>query len=199
MKKVITISREFGCNARGIAQRLANELGFAYYDKDLIDLTAQKIGIAREAVAAQDEIAGNKSKFLSSFAYGSSTSFYSEKAISAQAEVIREAANKEDCILFGRCADYILREYPNCLHIFLYAPLEDKIKHISEVYELDVKSAESMIKKVDRQRHNYYKYVTGRNRGDRSGKNLSLDVAAFGEDKSVELLVDAVKMRFDMK
>ena len=199
MYKIVTISREFGCNARGIAQKLANELNFAYYDKDLIDLTAQKIGISREIVAAQDEVIGNKNKFFSKFVYGSSTTFYSEKAISAQAEVISEAANKEDCILFGRCADYILREYSNCMHIFLYAPLEAKIKHISEVYEMDTRSAEAMIKKIDRQRHNYYKYVTGHNRGDRATKNLMLDVSMLGEDKSVELLVDAIKERFNMK
>ncbi len=199
MYKIITISREFGCNARGIAQRLANELNFAYYDKDLIDLTAQQIGIGREIIAAQDEMIGNKNKFFSSFVYGSSTSFYSEKAISAQADVIRKAANTEDCVLFGRCSDYILRQFPNCLHIFLYAPLEAKIKHISQVYEMDIKSAEAMIKKIDRQRHNYYKYVTGRNRGDRSGKHLSLDVSIFGEDKSVKLLVDAAKTRFNIE
>lgn len=63
MYKIVTISREFGCNARGIAQKLANALNFAYYDKDLIDLTAQKIGISREIVAAQDEVIGNKNKF----------------------------------------------------------------------------------------------------------------------------------------
>ncbi len=199
MYKIVTISREFGCNARGIAQRLANELGFTFYDKELIDLTAQKIGIGREIIAAQDEMIANKNKFFTSFVYGSSTSFYSEKAIDAQAQVIRDAANKEDCVLFGRCSDYILREFPNCLHIFLYAPLEAKIKHISQVYEMDRRSAEAMIKKIDRQRHNYYKYVTGRNRGDRSGKNLSVDVSAFGEDKSVRLLIDAVKTRFNIE
>lgn len=199
MYKIVTISREFGCNARGIAQRLANEMGFAYYDKNLIDLTAQRIGVAREAVAAQDEMAHNKKKFFSGFVYGSSTSFYSEKAIEAQASVIRDAANSCDCVLFGRCADYILREYPNCLHIFLYAPMEAKIKHISQVYEMDRVTAEAMIKKIDRQRHNYYKYVTGRNRGDRAGKNLSVDVSAFGEDKSVKLLVDAVKTKFNIE
>ncbi len=199
MYKIITISREFGCNARGIGQRVANELGFKFYDKELIDLTAQKIGIGREIIAAQDEMVGNKNKFFTGFVYGSSTTFYSEKAIDAQAQVIRDAANTEDCVLFGRCSDYILREFPNCLHIFLYAPLEAKIKHISQVYEMDRRSAETMIKKIDRQRHNYYKYVTGRNRGDRIGKNLSLDVSAFGEDKSVKLLVDAVKTRFNME
>lgn len=199
MYKIVTFSREFGCNARGVAQRVANELGFAYYDQDLINLTAQKIGMSSEIVAAQDEMLGNKNKFFTKFVYGSSTSFYSEKAIEAQADVIREAANKEDCVLFGRCADYILREYPNCYHIFIYAPMEAKIKHISKVYEMDRRNAENMIKKIDRQRHNYYKYVTGHNRGDRATKNLMIDVAALGEDKSVKLIVDAVKERFNMK
>lgn len=199
MYKIITISREFGCNARGVARRLANELGFAYYDRDLIDLTARKIGITRELMAQQDENLGKKENFFSNFVYGSSTSFYSEKAVTAQADVIREAANKEDCVLFGRCADYILREYPGCLHIFLYAPMEYKIEHIAKVYELDRKSAELMIKKIDRQRHNYYKYVTGRNRGDRTGKHIMLDISCLGEDKSVELLVDAAKIRFKMQ
>ena len=77
--------------------------------------------------------------------------------------------------------------------------MEAKIKHISEVYEMDTRSADAMIKKIDRQRHNYYKYVTGHNRGDRATKNLMLDVSMLGEDKSVELLVDAIKERFNMK
>ena len=118
MYKIVTISREFGCNARGIAQKLANELNFAYYDKDLIDLTAQKIGISREIVAAQDEVIGNKNKFFSKFVYGSSTTFYSEKAISAQAEVIREAANKEESIQIV-CISFYMHLWKQRLSIFL--------------------------------------------------------------------------------
>ncbi|MCD7904826.1 MAG: cytidylate kinase-like family protein [Clostridiales bacterium] len=198
MIKIITISREFGCNARGIGKRLAGELGFAFYDWDLINLTAKKIGLQREVFAEHDEIAGNKSRFFTNFLYGSSTAFYTEKAVKAQADVIRNLAQKEDCIFFGRCSDYILREYPNCLHVFLYAPMRAKIKYISKEYELDEKNAESMIKKIDRQRHNYYKYVTGRNRGDRRSKHLSVDVDIFGEDDTVKLLADAARTRFKM-
>ena len=80
----------------------------------------------------------------------------------------------------------------------MYAPIEERIKHISRDYELDMKSAEKMVKKIDRQRHNYYKYVTGRNRGDREGKHLMIDVSYYGIDGTVELVCKAVKQKFNL-
>lgn len=195
MKYAITISREFGCGGREIGRKIAAEMGVKFYDKDLIDETARKAGVHIDIVKESDEKAR---KFFKEFSYGSSTTFYSEKAINAQAEVIREAANKESCVLFGRCADYFLREYSNCINIFLYAPLQERIWHISKDYDLDLKSAEKMVKKIDRQRHNYYKYVTGRNRGDRDGKHLMIDVSYYGIDGTVELICKAVKQKFNL-
>lgn len=195
MKYAITISREFGCGAREIGRKIAAQMGVKFYDKDLIDEAARKAGVHVDVIKESDEKA---KKFFKEFSYGSSTTFYTEKAIDAQAEVIREAADKESCVLFGRCADYFLREYQNCINIFLYAPLEERIKHISVDYELDMKSAEKMVKKIDRQRHNYYKYVTGRNRGDREGKHLMIDVSYYGIDGTVELVCKAVKQKFNL-
>lgn len=195
MKYAITISREFGCGAREIGRKIAAEMGVKFYDKDLIDETARKAGVHVDIIKDSDEKAR---KFFKEFSYGSSTTFYSEKAINAQAEVIREAANKESCVLFGRCADYFLREYSNCINIFLYAPLQERIWHISKDYDLDLKSAEKMVKKIDRQRHNYYKYVTGRNRGDRDGKHLMIDVSYYGIEGTVELVCKAVKQKFNL-
>ncbi len=193
MKYVITISREFGCAGREIGQGISSKLGLKFYDKNLIDLVAQKAGIHVDIIKENDEKAV---KTLKEFLYGSSTSFYSEKAIQAQAEVIREVADKESCVLFGRCSDYFLREYPNTFNVFLYAPLENRIKHIAKNYELDQKAAEKMVKKVDKQRHNYYKYVTGKNRGDRDGKNLMIDVSYFGIQGTVDLVCKALKQQF---
>ena len=199
MKKyIITISREFGCNAREIGRTLASRLGVPFYDKDLVDLAAEKAGVHRDVIKESDEVMNRKqNRLFDEFGYGSSTSFFSEKAINAQAEVIREVADqKEACIMFGRCSDYILREYPNVLNFFFYAPMDWKIKHIARTYELTEKNAEKMIKRIDKQRHNYYKYVTGKNRGDRSGKHVMLDVSVFGVEGSVELLTEAVRIRF---
>ncbi len=195
MKYAITISREFGCGAREIGRKIAAEMGVKFYDKDLIDETARKAGLHVDIIKSTDEKAG---RFFKEFSYGSSTSFYSEKAISAQAEVIKEAAEKESCVLFGRCSDYFLREYSNCINVFLYAPLEARIKHISEAYDLDLKTSEKLIKKVDRQRHNYYKYVTGRNRGDREGKHIMVDVSYYGIDGTVDLVCKAIRQKFDI-
>lgn len=196
MKYVITISREFGCAGREIGQGISSKLGLKFYDKNLIDLVAQKAGIHVDIIKENDEKAV---RTLKEFLYGSSTSFYSEKAIQAQAEVIREVADKNSCVLFGRCSDYFLREYPNTFNIFLYAPLEYRIKHIAKDYELDEKAAEKMIKKIDKQRHNYYKYVTGKNRGDRDGKNLMIDVSYFGVQGTVDLVCKALSQKFENK
>ena len=195
MKKIIiNISREFGCNAREIGRQLASKLAVEFHDKDLIDLTAERVGINKDLFEESDAIVDKTQKGLfKSFGYGSSTNFYDEKAILAQAEVIKELANRgESCIFFGRCSDYILREYPNCLNIFLYAPLAARIKHIARDYDLDEKSAEKLIRRVDKQRHNYYKYVTGKNRGDREYKQVMLDVSEFGIEETVNILYHIV-------
>ncbi len=198
MKYVITISREFGCNAREIARNLASALGVPFYDKDLVDLAAEKAGVDISVITESDEKMNHKqNRLFDEFGYGSSTTFFSEKAISTQAAVIREIADRnESCIMFGRCADYILREYPNVLNLFFYAPMDKRIRHIASSYGLSARNAEKMIKKIDKQRHNYYKYVTGKNRGDRHGKHVMLDVSAYGVQGSVELLYEAIRIRF---
>lgn len=197
MKRVIiTISREFGCGGREIARKLASELGVKFYDKDLVDMAAQKAGVHIDVFKNTDEVVVKRSsgKLFREFGYGSSTAFYSEQAIEAQAQVIRDIANKqESCIMFGRCSDYILREHPNVINFFLYAPLAYRVRHIAKAYELDDRESAKLIKRVDKQRHNYYKYVTGQNRGDRNGKDLLIDVEAFGVDGTVEMMKDAVE------
>lgn len=195
---IINISREFGCNAREVSRQLAAMLNVEIYDRDLIDLTARRAGINQDSFQDSDAIVDkNRRNLLQRFGYGSSTSFYSDEAIKAQADVIRELANKgSSCIFFGRCADYILREYPNRLNIFLYAPLEQRIAHVMRDYNLDAVSAKKLITRVDRQRHNYYKYVTGKNRGDRDYKQLMIDVHEFGIEGSAALLYDVIVKHF---
>lgn len=180
MKKfIITISREFGCNAREVARKAAAELGVEFYDKDLVDMAAERAGISRDSFLDSEEMLDkNADRLLKSFGYGSSTQFYSDKAVKAQVDIIRDLANKRvSAIFFGRCADYVLREYPNHMNVFLYAPLDARIKHMCETYDLSWPEADKLIKRVDRQRHNYYKYVTGKNRGDRDNKHLMIDVS----------------------
>ncbi|MDO5388422.1 MAG: cytidylate kinase-like family protein [Clostridia bacterium] len=199
MKKfILTISREFGCNAREIGRGLAAKLGVPFYDKELVDMAAAKAGINRDLFNGADEIRDKSEKnLLNSFSYGSSTSFYSEKAVTAQSDVIKELANKgESCIFFGRCSDYILREYPNVINVFLYASMDARIRHMAEGYELSEKAAEKLIKRIDKQRHNYYKYVTGKNRGDRDLKHIMIDVHEFGTEDVINIIYNTVMLKF---
>lgn len=191
MKKyIITIGREFGCGAREIARELASHLGIMLYDRDLVDMAARKAGLPTEVIRNADENGMKKpNRLFAQFGYGSSTAFYSEEAVQAQAQVIYDIANKQEpAIIFGRCADYFLQEYPNIISFFLFAPLKFRISHVSENYGLGEQDAVKLIRRVDRQRHNYYKYVTGHNRGDREGKDLLIDVEKFGVEGSVKLM-----------
>lgn len=169
---IITIGREFGCGAREIARELASHLGIMLYDRDLVDMTARKAGLPAEVIRNADENGMKKpNRLFAQFGYGSSTAFYSEEAVQAQAQVIYDIANKQEpAIIFGRCADHFLREYPNIISFFLFAPLKFRISHVSENYGLGEQDAVKLIRRVDRQRHNYYKYVTGHNRGTGKAK-----------------------------
>ena len=199
MKKfIVTISREFGCDAREITRMLASRLGIEMYDKDLVELAARKAGISIDAFTDADKmIESPTEKVISRFAYGLSNGFYTDKAIQAQMDVIKEIAEKpKSCIFFGRCADYVLREYPNTLNVFFYSDLNSRIKHMMEAYSLTKSEAEKVIKRIDRQRHNYYKYVTGINRSDLHLKHIMLDVRYISHEDVVDILYMLIQKKF---
>ena len=153
MKKfVITIGREFGCNAREIGRQLAARLGVPFYDKELVDRAAELAGVNADFYSKSDEHPGIKEIFFT--------------------------------------------EFGTTLNAFVYAPLPYRIKHIAKAYGLSEKDAQKMIKQIDRRRHNDYRYVTGKNRGDRHGRNIMIDVEMFGVEGAVELIYQAVCQRF---
>ncbi|MEE3421015.1 MAG: cytidylate kinase-like family protein [Lachnospiraceae bacterium] len=188
---IVTINREFGCGARKIARTLAEELNVHFYDRELIDMAAERAGLNKEMLYSMDENMNGKGlgSLVSRFGYGTSTNFYSDKAIEAQEEVIREIASKDDpCVIFGRCSDYYLQEYPDVVSIFLYAPLNWRVTHLAQTQNISEEESSKLIKRVDRQRHDYYKYVTGEDRGGRYDKYLMIDVSKFGEEGSIKLM-----------
>lgn len=201
MKKfVITIGREFGCNAGEVGRRLAAKLGVSFYNRELASEAAAIARIDENlAVTSDGKIfgKGNLQHYIEEFGYGVSKAFYTQEAVEAQAYVIRWLANTESCVMFGRCADYFLSEFDFTMNVFLYAPEEFRVRHISSAYNLDEAGARKLIKKIDRERHNYYKFVTGKNRGDRHGRNLMIDMNMFSVDDAVNLIYEAVKMRFE--
>lgn len=192
----ITIGREFGCRAQEIGRHLAAALNVHFYDRELVELAARRAGINEDFYNKSDEQPWSSDSFFTEFGYGATPSFYSANAIEAQAWVIRDIANRESCIMLGRCSDYFLSEFDNILNIFLFASLPYRIDHISEAYGKEKKKAAKMISKIDSKRHAYYKYVTGHNRGTRNTRNLMIDVEMFGPEGCVELICKAAKIRF---
>ncbi len=200
MKKyIINISREFGCNAREVARQLAARRAIEFHDQDLIRRTCEKAGIHEDQLPDETDARGDGKSLIRLFGYGSTTNFYSEAAVRAQMEVIREYADQPgSCIFFGRCADYVLKEYPNRLNVFLYAPLDKRIDHIAKSYNLSKEESAKLIRRVDKQRHNYYKFITGENRGDRDNKQVMLDVSEFGIEGTAVVLDGIVKYHFGL-
>ncbi len=196
---VITIGREFGCNAKEVGRRLAAKLGVKFYDKELASMAATLARIDESSVSNPDRKESEAERlrhYIEEFGYGASAAFYSQQAVEAQAFVIRRIANTESCVMFGRCADYFLSEFDFTLNVFLYAPEEARIAHVSSTYNLEALDARKLLKKIDRKRHDYYKFVTGKNRGDRHGRNLMIDMNMFSVDDAVELIYEAAKKRF---
>lgn len=199
-KYLITISREFGCNGREIARNIASDLGIEILDRDLVDMAAAKAGIHLSNFWDGDKIVnkeGDIDSLYGAFGYGSEYKFYSQEAVTAQAQVIRDLANSSGSkLFFGRCADYILREFPNLLNIYLYAPLDYRIMHMAEAYNLTMKQSEKLVKSVDMRRASYYKYVTGQKRGDIKFKHIMLDTSKFSIDEIKKIIRDIVESKF---
>ncbi len=201
--KVITISREFGTGARTIGQKLAAELGYAYFDRAIIQMAADKSGLSPEFIEKNEEKTTNSFLFnIANSAYISSgmnlqyTTPVNDKAFLAQSEVIRELAEKGNCVIVGRCANYILSEHPELLRVFVRADKEDRIRRIVEEYGYAAKTAESELNKIDKGRANYYKYYTGSAWKNMDNYDLCISTSKLDVAHAVALLRDVAKLTF---
>ena len=203
--KIITISREFGTGARIIGKLLAAELGFEYYDRAIIQMAAEKSGLSPDFIE-NNEITARKSFLfnIASTAYVSPnlslqyTMPVNDKAYIAQSEVIREVAQKSNCVIIGRCADYVLADREKLLRVFLYGDRADRLRRIIEDYGYSPDTAESELNRVDKGRTSYYKYYTGTSWNDIRNRDISLNTSKTGIDAAVRILKDFATAYFGM-
>ncbi len=192
-QKIITIGRSFGSNGREIGERLAEALGIGFYDRNLIDLAAKKSGLERKVVGNADEKLLNRIVELSPSLelFGDDTN---ERIYRAQAEVIRDIVKRgESCVIVGRGADYVLRNRPEVLKVFIYAPMERRIETVMERYHFKREEAERVVRHMDKTRRNYYEFFTDRNWDQKEGKDLMVDSSEFGIQGTVELIKAAAE------
>jgi cytidylate kinase len=198
---VITITRQFGSLGRPIAKRMSEILGIEYYDRDLVDQAAQKLKLPESVVDEEEEMAQTKLKaplYLRSmqFPLGKNTSARQDEIFEAQQNIIKFLADKETCIIVGRCSDFILSDMENALHIFIYAPYEKRIENCVKDLGIAEEEAKQLIVKVDEARNSYHMHYAGYLPDDKNSKNLMIDSSVLGVEGTAEFLVEMVKKRF---
>ena len=192
MKKIITISRQFGSGGRSIGKAVAEKLGYAYYDSELVAQVADKTGLHPSYIEDAGEYAPGKSILSYAFSSGASAGSMnaSDYLWSAQCSVIMELAEKGNCVIVGRCADYILRDREDCLNIFIHASKQYRAKRIVELYGERDKAPMKRLDEKDAKRRVNYKYFTGREWGQTENYHICLDSSIVGEEKCVEVICD---------
>lgn len=191
---IITISREFGSGGRYIGEQLAEKLGIAFYDKDIISKVAEETGLNEEFVKE----AGEYSPFKSIFSYGFVSrdvdgSSMEDIVFNAQRKIILDLAEKGPCVIVGRCADHILADRDDCLNVFINGSEEDKIKRIMKYKGVADIEARRLMKDTDKRRRINYNYYTDRQWGKPQNYDVCLNSTSLTTDRCVEILYDAIK------
>lgn len=199
-KRIITIGRQFGSNGRNIGKLIAEKLGVQCYDKELLQIAAKNSGVCEELLQNLDE-KPNKSFLYSvvmdpyAFAYNFNNNNYTtninQQAFQATFDTIRDLAEHESCVIVGRCSDYILRERDDVLNVFIYAPLEARIKTVSERYPaLTENKIKDQITKEDKARASYYNYYSSKKWGKMESYHLSIDSSILTIDKAADMIIE---------
>lgn len=193
---IITIGRQYGSGGREIGKRLAESLGIAFYDKELLSIAAKESGMCQELFENNDE--KPTSSFLYSLVmgnYGSTDLPLNHKIFLAQFDAIKKVAKENSCVIVGRCADYALENHPNCTNVFIHADIKSRIKRVTTLYGVEPSKAEDTIIKTDKKRAKYYNFYSSKNWGTASNYHLTLDSGIIGVDNCVKLIEQFVKMR----
>ncbi|MDO4285532.1 MAG: cytidylate kinase-like family protein [Eubacteriales bacterium] len=191
MNRVITIGREFGSGGRTIAGMVGKELGIPVYDHELLVRIAQESGFAKEYVEEKGESASLNSLIARSLSgMGGYSPMTAEDYLwQMQRKVILELAQKENCVIVGRCADYILRERADCLRAFIYADREKRARRIVAVYgEAGAEMPEKRLLDKDKRRSAFYSAHTDMTWGDPHNYHICLDSGALGLEQCAQIL-----------
>lgn len=200
-KLIITIGRQYGSGGRMIGKKLADALGVHFYNKEIIEMAAKKSGMSQEVFEKVDETAA------SSLLYSIATGAYmfgnyvspqvdlpiNDKLFIIQSEIIKSIAQKESCVIVGRCADYILKDREETINIFIHADKEVRKKRAIEEYGISPNKADGYVSKIDKKRNTYYNYYTGEKWSNSVNYHLCLDSGSLGIDRCVSLIQNYIQ------
>lgn len=186
-KHIITIGREYGAGGRSVAKRISAVLGIPHYDKEIIKMTAEKTGLTEELIQGTEEHDAGRTLFSWLFPSGSISAY--DQAILAQAQTIRRIAEQGPCVIVGRGADYILRDLPNVVNVFLYAEKKDKLQYAMNTFGDTPEEAARRVRHTDAARESYYHYLTKAKWGDLKNYHLSLNSSPIGKEACAEIVI----------
>ena len=202
--RVITIARSYGSGGRKMGRLLAKELGYEYYDREILRIASDESGISEELFNQVDErqhlplFRTAREAYTGEVIPPDSDDFISnENLFRYQAKIIRELASTRNCVIVGRCANFILRGRDNVLNVFVTAPVVDCVRRVMETDGLNLEEAEKKIKKIDKRRADYFKYFTGRQWHDAALYDLCLNTGHMSEQKCVDIVRAYMEARFD--
>jgi len=204
-KYFITIGRQLGSGGKRIGAQLSQRLNIPSYDKELIRLASRESGMGKEFFEEFDEKSSYSSwgkylGFSSGFmGYDEVSYLCNENLFKIQSDVIRGLAEKESGIFIGRCADYILRNFQNCLRVFISADMKDRIKQVIKDENLTEKEARIRIERCDKQRSSYYNFYSNKTWGLASSYDLCFNSSFMSIEEIAEIIEEQVKRKFYMK
>lgn len=194
---IITIGRQFGSGGHAVGEKLSLRLGIPLYDRRLVSMAAEELGISKEDAERADEAA--LSMFVANYTvtpglfmdYVNNVPYipsFDEEVYRKETEIIQMLAEKGPCVIVGRCADYILKDTADCINVFICAEKEDRKMRIAELYNLTERKAAEKIRRTDRERRYYYELHTGQEWGSIHSHQMLFNSTLLGIDRIVEII-----------
>lgn len=199
---IITIGRQFGSGGHEIGELLAKKLGIPFYDRNLVKMAAEELHITEEQAELEDEkklmsIVSNYNLAMGGYNdFMANAEFYApvgRDLYAVQSAIIKKLAQKGSCVIVGRCADYVLKDYPGCINVFICASKEDRKNRVMDKYHLSERKAAGKVKKIDRERKYYYETYSGKEWGSIQSHQILMNSSLLGKEKIVEYLVALYK------
>lgn len=187
---VFTLSREYGSGGRYVGRLIADKLGIKLYDKDFIVKVAEETGLSEEYIENNEQKRNSLANLNNGYYAGLNNA---DELFIKESNLIKEIAQKESCVIVGRCSDFILKDNTDVIKVFIYSNMEDKIQRATKIYGFDKEKAEKEIKNIDKLRANHYKYYTGNDWKNFSNYDICINSDLLGVEKTADIICEMVE------
>ncbi|MGI6361100.1 MAG: AAA family ATPase [Bacillota bacterium] len=190
--KILTIGRQYGSGGLEVGYAVADRLGIECYHRRLIQMAAESGDIDIHTLAAADEKRIKEQPYMDESESGAIEKI-NDRLFELQSDVIRDLAAQESCIIVGRCANYVLKDVPGVYSVFIRADMEDRLDRVISMSYMSEKQALKTIKKVDKERNEYYRTYTHKSWGEQDGYDIILNFSSLGKEECTDILYDLMK------